>query len=274
MEKKIVLLCDYGLDDAVATAFVLQKKKKNESIDIIPIGGNSAVEVSYRNAHTLLANYDGDKNGIRIVDSRAVSQPYVEHPTIHGKDGLGDLFTPQKSDVEQITLEQFLSETGEFILVSLGPCTIETFCSSATSATLSAVLTMPPGLTYPMPDAKKRLVSETARPVLVSPKSTPRMRPFVSLRSKIVTSCMAVPSYAWGAERTSPTAILRPLIKSDAAILFLPSGRTERILIEPHPQATSILPPARDRTVPQGARVPSLFATSVAHTLSILPSGV
>ena len=142
MEKKIVLLCDYGLDDAVATAFVLQKKKKDESIDIIPIGGNSAVEVSYRNAHTLLANYDGDKSGIRIVDSRAIPQPYVEHPTIHGKDGLGDLFAPQESDVEQITLEQFLSETGKFILVSLGPCTITNIILQRRKNDVSLLLVM------------------------------------------------------------------------------------------------------------------------------------
>lgn len=65
MSKKYVLMCDYGLDDAAATAFVLDNRKAGDSVDVMPIGGNSEKSVAYRNGQTLLARYEGSLDGVR-----------------------------------------------------------------------------------------------------------------------------------------------------------------------------------------------------------------
>lgn len=70
MSKKYVLMCDYGLDDAAATAFVLDNRKAGDSVDVMPIGGNSEKSVAYRNGQTLLARYEGSLDGVRVVDTR------------------------------------------------------------------------------------------------------------------------------------------------------------------------------------------------------------
>ena len=57
--NRIILFCDYGVDDAVATLHILSHADMFGAIDIAPIGGNVSVETAYRNAHTLLAAYGG-----------------------------------------------------------------------------------------------------------------------------------------------------------------------------------------------------------------------
>lgn len=55
MNKRYVLLCDYGLDDAVATLYLLNNSLKGDRFDIMPVGGNSEVNAAYVNAQKLLA---------------------------------------------------------------------------------------------------------------------------------------------------------------------------------------------------------------------------
>ena len=86
MNKRYVLLCDYGLDDAVATLYLLNNSLKGDRFDIMPVGGNSEVNAAYANAQKLLAFYEGDKNGVRIVDTRSVAQPWAKLPSVHGDD--------------------------------------------------------------------------------------------------------------------------------------------------------------------------------------------
>lgn len=122
---RYVLLCDYGLDDAAATVYLLDSRKKGDAVDILPIGGNSEKSVAYRNAHTLLANYGGDLSGVRIVDTRALVQPYAALPSVHGSDGMGDLFPAARSKVAEISFDEWMNaDIGEYVLVSLGPCTV------------------------------------------------------------------------------------------------------------------------------------------------------
>ena len=125
MNRKFVLLCDYGLDDAVATVFLLDHRDESDSVDILPIGGNSEVTVSHRNAQTLLASYEGSLKGVRIVDTREKSHPFAKLPSIHGEDGLGDILEPKESSAIVIAYDEWLNEdSAPSTLVSLGPCTI------------------------------------------------------------------------------------------------------------------------------------------------------
>lgn len=125
MNKKYVIMCDYGLDDACATLLLLDNRDKDDEVDIMPIGGNSEVNVAHRNAHTLLAHYTGNLDKVRIVDTRALSQPYAKLPSIHGEDGLGDCLQEKRSTVPEILYADWIKEQGQAItLISLGPCTV------------------------------------------------------------------------------------------------------------------------------------------------------
>ena len=125
MSKKYVLLCDYGLDDACATLLLLDSRNASDQVDILPIGGNSEVNVAYRNAHTLLANYDGDLTNVRIVDTRNEKQPFVKLVHVHGEDGMGDVLAPKQAPVPVLTYAEWITQDDQpIILVSLGPCTM------------------------------------------------------------------------------------------------------------------------------------------------------
>lgn len=123
MSKRYVLLCDYGLDDAAATAYLFSRRGEAR-VDILPVGGNSPLSVAQRNAHTLLAAL-GNPEGVRLVDTSCVAQPYVKLPLVHGEDGMGDLFAPALSTAPVLPFAEWLNEDdGPYTLVSLGPCTV------------------------------------------------------------------------------------------------------------------------------------------------------
>lgn len=128
MNRHYAVLCDYGLDDACATVYLLDNAEEGDRFDILPIGGNSEVNVAYRNAQTLIAEYvrrGGSADNVRIVDTCDVTQPWAMLPSIHGKDGMGDLFAPAVSSVPVIDFADWLNEnTDPLYVVSLGPCTV------------------------------------------------------------------------------------------------------------------------------------------------------
>ncbi len=126
---KLVIFADYGLDDACATAYILNNRAEYESIDIIPIGGNVESGRALANARKLLgaARADGiDTSGVRLVDSTAFSQPFCRLPSVHGNDGIGDILPNLFScPVPSIEYTEFLKElAGEYRILSLGPATM------------------------------------------------------------------------------------------------------------------------------------------------------
>lgn len=128
--NRIIMFCDYGLDDAIATLHILKNAEMFSHIDIVPIGGNVSVETAYRNAHTLLCNAAADKNKVRIVDTRKIAQCAADIPDIHGVDGIGDILTPVGSDIPVIDFEAFKVELNKKAdpahdcVLSVGPCTV------------------------------------------------------------------------------------------------------------------------------------------------------
>lgn len=123
---KIALLCDYGLDDAVATLYLFKNAEKFEQIDILPIAGNFPLQVAMNNAKRILSNVESLPKNINLVDTSSVSQFEAFLPEIHGADGMGD-FMPQEQDyVGQImSYENWLNGVDEgYAILSLGPCTV------------------------------------------------------------------------------------------------------------------------------------------------------
>lgn len=123
---KLILCCDYGLDDAAATVDALAHAKQDgyEAVALVAIGGNVPRSVALRNAVKLVA-YLKPTVPVEIVDTTAVAQPEEFLTTIHGNDGMGDLFPDAESVCNVVPFERFLrSLTGEYDLLSLGPMTV------------------------------------------------------------------------------------------------------------------------------------------------------
>ena len=124
--KKLIVFADYGLDDAAATATLLQRHEHFEAIDIVAIGGNVPSDVSLRNCSTLLSYFPAVWEKITVVDTTAEPQPseYLAH--IHGNDGMGDLFDhTRKCAVRTVSFADWLPTTdGTELLLSLGPMTM------------------------------------------------------------------------------------------------------------------------------------------------------
>lgn len=128
--NRLIMFCDYGLDDAIATLHILKYAHMFKKIDIVPIGGNVSVYVAYRNAHTLLHHAKADKTKVRIIDTRDIAQYEADIPDIHGEDGIGDVLSPEPSDLEVVGFADFKAEIEKHAdpahdcVLSVGPCTV------------------------------------------------------------------------------------------------------------------------------------------------------
>ena len=126
-KRKLIVFADYGLDDAAATATLFRHIKRFSHIDLVPIGGNVPADVSYENCLTLLSYYPSFHRKVTVVDTRAIPQPSEYLASIHGKDGMGDLFTRQNGRLRFRTVDfAAWMETvdGTEQVLSLGPMTL------------------------------------------------------------------------------------------------------------------------------------------------------
>lgn len=123
---KLILCCDYGLDDALATLDVLSHAAaEGFEPTLVPVGGNVPAEVALRNAKRLLANCDFSFPPVTVVDTTAEKQPFRFLKNIHGDDGMGNLFGPAEADVPTVSFADWIGEfAGEYALLSLGPMTL------------------------------------------------------------------------------------------------------------------------------------------------------
>lgn len=92
---RIILYCDYGMDDAIATAHILSHASDFSQIYIVPISGNQPLGLTFENAFKILGEFEGGISNVTVVDTRALSQPYTALPYIHGNDGVGDFLRAQ-----------------------------------------------------------------------------------------------------------------------------------------------------------------------------------
>ncbi len=121
----LILFADYGLDDAAATVSILERAHRFSAIDLVPIGGNVPVEVAFRNCFTLLSFYPSVWEKVRVIDTTHIPQPSEYLKDIHGQDGMGDVFTPAKAEVDTILFEDWqITLNGTETVLSLGPATL------------------------------------------------------------------------------------------------------------------------------------------------------
>ncbi len=123
--KNLIIFADYGLDDAAATVNIFRHREQFHRITIVPIGGNVPVTMAHANAITLLHELNWLPH--MLVDTRGVKQPGDYLPHIHGKDGMGDIFTPagHMAGLRVDSFDELLNDmTGDEIILSLGPVTL------------------------------------------------------------------------------------------------------------------------------------------------------
>ena len=124
--KKVALLCDFGLDDAIAMLYMLKHAQKYDKIDIVPVGGNFPLAQTFVNAKRLLTNVQNTPDNVRIIDTKGVEQSEENIPNIHGNDGMGDVLPSEyRDDFKVISYNAWLDELDEsYVIVSLGPCSV------------------------------------------------------------------------------------------------------------------------------------------------------
>jgi len=125
-KNKIALLCDYGLDDAIATLYLFKYADRFEQIDIVPVAGNFPLDITYINAKRVLSAIPSLPSNIRIVNTQSIKQNCEAIFDIHGNDGMGDIFPAEHKDsFTEITYEEWVSKIdSDYTVISLGPCTV------------------------------------------------------------------------------------------------------------------------------------------------------
>lgn len=129
IKNKLVILSDYGLDDAVALSWLFSHRENFSSIDVVAVAGNVSCARALENAKKLI--YELQKEGgeaeINLISTLEVPQSEEDLPSIHGKDGMGDLFKNKKryDKIKAADFNDYLKNLKNgFILLSLGPLTI------------------------------------------------------------------------------------------------------------------------------------------------------
>ena len=124
---KLVLFCDYGLDDAAATVDALMHSQEDgyEEVVLVAIGGGVPPTISLRNAIRLVSNCDFAHAPVTIVDTTAQEQPFEFLTGVHGGDGMGNLFGDKPFHARVLPFSKWLNDfSGEYRLVGLGPMTL------------------------------------------------------------------------------------------------------------------------------------------------------
>ncbi len=124
--KNLALFCDYGLDDAAATLYLLKNADKFENIYILPIAGNVPLKTSHTNALRLLTYVESVPENVHIINTSSVSQNEEYLPSIHGKDGIGDILPLEfDKNIKVTPYNEWIDKVdSSFVLVSVGPCTV------------------------------------------------------------------------------------------------------------------------------------------------------
>jgi len=127
MKKRLIIFSDYGLDDACALAYLLDHAGRFDGVDVVCVAGNAPAHSSLLNAQKLLDNYAGGGRplqNIRLVSTDDFLQEYACLPSIHGEDGMGDLF-PKPVKIDALSYAEWLASLPKAaVVLSLGPCTV------------------------------------------------------------------------------------------------------------------------------------------------------
>jgi inosine-uridine nucleoside N-ribohydrolase len=125
---RIILDTDPGIDDALALFLALASPDAQLEA-VTTVSGNVHVDLTTRNALTLLELAGHDN----IPVARGCDRPLVRQPVIadyvHGRNGLGEVILPEPrlqpaaAHAVDLIIEKILAAPGEITLVPIGPLT-------------------------------------------------------------------------------------------------------------------------------------------------------
>jgi inosine-uridine nucleoside N-ribohydrolase len=125
--RKVIIDTDPGIDDAIAI-FLALASPELEVIGLTTVFGNCAVDVSTRNALTLLDIAGRGDIPVAMGAANPVAMPYLGGaPQVHGKDGLGDgddpLPVPAGQAVDVSAAEFLCRQAPGATILAVGPLT-------------------------------------------------------------------------------------------------------------------------------------------------------
>ncbi len=124
-EKKVIIDCDPGLDDAFALLLCL---KHLDVMAITTVGGNTGIEFTKKNACYILELTGYSQLPVYAGCDMPMKGELVRATEIHGQSGLGNLTVPslqknvENQDAVDFLISHFSSKT-DCSLIALGPLT-------------------------------------------------------------------------------------------------------------------------------------------------------
>lgn len=127
MERKVIIDCDPGIDDAVALCMALFDPRL-EVLAVTATAGNVAAEQVNRNVQAIIEQLDPPRTPRIGVASPAENAPSIDFRHIHGADGLGNTniqISPlqHKHPAEKVISDTIRAAPDEVTIVTLGPLT-------------------------------------------------------------------------------------------------------------------------------------------------------
>jgi len=124
---KVVHDGDHGIDDAIATLFLLGRA----DVDVVAIGtvhGNAHADQAAANALQLIAAAGRSGIPVAVGAARPLVQPADVTGLVHGRDGLGGQAVPHADGLAAVSAAEQLvqlarAEPGELTVVATGPLT-------------------------------------------------------------------------------------------------------------------------------------------------------
>jgi len=127
VERKVIIDCDPGIDDAVALCMALFDPRL-EVLAVTATAGNSSAEQVSRNVQAIIEQLDPPRSPRIGVAATAENAPSIDSRHIHGADGLGDTdiqVSPlqHQHPAEKVISDVVRSAPDEVTIVTLGPLT-------------------------------------------------------------------------------------------------------------------------------------------------------
>jgi purine nucleosidase len=127
MQRKLIIDCDPGIDDAVALTMALFDPRL-EVVAVTAVAGNVSAEQATINVQAVVEQLDPPRYPRLGAAAAPDSEPYIDARHLHGPDGLGGagLVVSQlarQHPSEKIICDEIRAAPGEVTLLCLGPLT-------------------------------------------------------------------------------------------------------------------------------------------------------
>ena len=127
MQRKVIIDCDPGIDDAVALTMALFDPRL-EVVAVTAVAGNVSAEQATINVQAVVEQLDPPRYPRLGAAAPPDHAPYVDSRHLHGADGLGNAGLAvskhaRQHPAEKLICDEIRAAPGEVTLLCLGPLT-------------------------------------------------------------------------------------------------------------------------------------------------------